>query len=101
MDWASAKIVDCGSDRNEYSYGFSTFIETGSRSRKIICSVMYTSDNSLMSVSARYYQYDSDRHGVLVTAHYNSSIRGARLTLLLMQEGADEGSFKSQMSVEY
>lgn len=101
MDWASAKIVVCGSDRNEYSYGFSTFIETGSRSRKIICSVMHTSDNSLMSVSARYYQYDTDRHGILVTAHYNSSIRGTRLTLLLMQEGAEEGGFKSQLSVEY
>ena len=101
MDWSSAKIVDCRSDRNEYAYGFSTFIETGSRSRKIFCSVMYTSDNSLMSVSARYYQYNIDRHGILVTAHYNSSIRGARLTLLLMHEGADEGSFKSQMSVEY
>jgi hypothetical protein len=62
---------------------------------------MYTSDNSLMSVSARPYQYDGDRHGILVTAHYNSSIRGAKLTLLLMQEGADEGSFKDQISVEY
>ena len=101
MDWSSAKIVVCESDRNQFSYGFSTFIETGSRSRKVIISVINTSDSSLMNVSARYYQYDSNRHGVLVTAHYNSSIRGARLTLLLMQEGADEGSFKAPISVEY
>ena len=54
-----------------------------------------------MNVSARYYQDDSNRHGILVTAHYNSSIKGARLTLLLMQEGADEGCFKAPISVEY
>ena len=101
MDWTSAKIVVCESDRNEYSYGFSTFIETGSRSRKVICSVMNLSDSSLMNVSARYYQYDGDRHGILVTANYSSSIRGVRLTLLLMQEGADEGGFKAPISVEY
>ncbi len=101
MDWVNAKIVVCESDRNEFSYGFSTFIETGSRSRKVICSVMNTSDSSLINVSAKNYQYDSNRHGILVTAHYNSSIRGARLTLLLMQEGADEGCFKSPISVEY
>ena len=101
MDWASAKIVVCESDRNLFSYSFSNFIETGSRSRKVIVSVINTSDSSLMSVSARRYQYDSDRHGVLVTAHYNSSIRGARLTLLLMHEGADEGGFKAPIPVEY
>ena len=101
MDWANAKIVVCESGRNEYSYGFSNFIETGSRGRKVICSVMNPSDSSLMNVSARYYHHDGDRHGILVTAHYNSSIKGVRLTLLLMQEGADEGSFKPPISVEY
>ena len=99
MDWASAKIVVCESDRNKYSYGFSNFVETGSRSRKIICSVINPSDSSLMNVSARSYQY-GDRHGILVTALYNSSIRGVRLTVILMQEGADEGSFKAPISVE-
>ena len=54
-----------------------------------------------MNVSARYYQDEGDRHGILVTAHYNYSIKGARLTLLLMQEGADEGCFKAPTSVEY
>jgi hypothetical protein len=101
MDWASAKIVACESGRNEFSYSFSTFIETGSRSRKVILSVINTSDSSLINVSAKYYQDDSNRHGILVTAHYSSSIKGARLTLLLMQEGADEGSFKAPISVEY
>jgi hypothetical protein len=101
MDWTSAKIVVCESDRNEYAFGFSNFVETGSRSRKIICSVLNSSDSSLMNVSARHYQNDGDRHGILVTAIYNSSIRGVKLTVLLMQEGADEGGFKSPVSVEY
>ena len=101
MDWGNAKIVICESGRNEYSYSFSTFIETGSRSRKVFFSVINTSDDSLMNVSAKYYQYENNRHGILVAAHYNSSIRGARLTLLLMQEGADEGCFKAPISVEY
>ena len=101
MDWTSAKIVVCEKDRNQFSDNFSTFIETGSQSRKVMISVMNTSDRSLMNVSARYYQYDSNRHGVLVTAHYNFSIKGARLTLLLMHEGADEGGFKSPISLEY
>jgi hypothetical protein len=100
MDWASAKIVVCESDRNKYSFSFSNFVETGSRSRKVICSVVNAYDSSLMNVSAKSYQYE-DRHGILVTALYNSSIREVRLTLLLMQEGADEGSFKSPILIDY
>ncbi len=101
MDWGSAKIVICEQDRNSYAPSFSTFIETGSRSRKVIFSLMNTSNSSLISVCAKSYQHDSNKHGILVTAHYDSSVRGAKLTLLLMQEGADENSFQVPISVEY
>jgi len=101
MDWVNAKIVVCAWDMNESSNSLSAFIETGSQSSKVFCSVMNSSDSNLMNVSARYYQFDNNRYGILVTAYYNYSIRRARLTLLLMQEGADEGNFKLPIPINY
>ena len=100
MDWGNAKIVSCEQGGFKGSYNFSTFIETGSRSPKIICSLVKTSEPSLRSVSARAYQYNNT-HGILVTAHYELTVKSARFTLLLMQEGADETSFQAPILIEY
>lgn len=100
MDWENAKIVSFEQGGFKGSYNFSNFIETGSRSPKIICSLVKTSEPSLRSVSARAYQYNNT-HGILVTAHYELIVKSAKLTLLLMQEGAAEPSFQVPVSVEY
>ncbi len=47
MDREGATIATYESDRNEFPHSFSTFIETGSRSRKVIFSVLNTSESRL------------------------------------------------------